>query len=139
MKKLDPRLLIEAAIAAQKNAYATWTRYKVGASVLGGSGKIYPGCNIESPTGIIHTCAERAAIFNAVSHGEKRILAVCTVSGGSYPCGACRQAIQEFGGSKIPIYSLMRGRAPGKWRVAKTTVARLLPGAHTSETIKRYR
>jgi cytidine deaminase len=137
--KSDVDQLIAVALKARKAAHAALTGYKVGASVMGNTGRIYPGCNVEFPTGILHTCAERAAIVNAVSHGEKRILAVCTVSEGSFPCGVCRQAIQEFGDGKTPIYSLMRGKTPGKWRVASTTIAKLLPGAHTGETIERYR
>ena len=135
-KQLDE--MIAVAQKARRSAYATWTRYRVGASVLASSGRIYPGCNIESPTMILHICAERAAIFNAISHGETRILAACTISEGSYPCGVCRQAIREFGGPSTPVFSLMRGKDPAKWRVVKTSIDKLMPGAHTGATIERY-
>jgi cytidine deaminase len=130
--------MIAIAVAARKNAYCPLTGYAVGASLLGESGRIFPGCNVESPTGIMHACAERSAIFGAVSRGEKRIVAVCTVSPGSFPCGTCRQAILEFGGPDTPIYSVMSGRSGAGRRVKKTVLRKILPGAHSGDTVKRY-
>jgi cytidine deaminase len=90
--------LIQAAIEARKWAYVPYSNYPVGAALLTTSGKIYDGINIENsayPTGI---CAERVAIFKAVSEGERQFeaIAVVTANGGS-PCGACRQVLSEFG------------------------------------------
>ena len=89
--------LVDAARAAQKNAYVPYSKYRVGAAVLTRSGKIFSGCNIENaayPSGL---CAERVAIFKAVSEGEREFiaLAVVTKNAGS-PCGACRQVFSEF-------------------------------------------
>ncbi len=96
--------LILAAREARGHAYAPYSHYLVGAAVKTGSGKIYAGCNIENaayPTGI---CAERVAIFKAVSEGERELvaLAVVTSNGGS-PCGACRQALSEFANDDATI------------------------------------
>ena len=90
--------LIQAALEARKWAYAPYSNYPVGAALLTNSGKIYDGVNIENaayPTGI---CAERVAVFKAVSAGERKFeaIAVVTANGGS-PCGACRQVLSEFG------------------------------------------
>lgn len=138
MKRQEIDKLVNAALAARKNAFCPLTGYAVGAAVMGVSGKIYGGCNIESKTGILHTCAERAAIFCAVSQGERAIIAVSTASAGSFPCGFCRQAICEFGGPDTPVFSVMAGKPGSKPTVAKTTLRKLLPGAHTSKTIERY-
>ncbi len=130
--------LIDAALSARKNAYCPGTGYAVGAAVLGESGRVYPGCNVESPTAILNVCAERSAIYSALAHGERRITAVATASPASLPCGVCRQALLEFGGQDTPIYSVMLGRGGPKHRVVKTTVGKLLPGAHTGATVERY-
>ncbi len=130
----EARRLIETAVAARKNAYCPYSRYAVGAAVLGGSGRIYPGCNVETPTLIAHICAERAAIFNAFTHGEREIRAVATVSKASEPCGACRQMILEFGIGDTPIYSLHHDPARGVHRLLKTSISKLMPRAHTGRT-----
>lgn len=94
---VDFEKLIEAARAAQKNAYAPYSKYLVGAAALSISGKIYTGCNVENaayPSGL---CAERVAIFKGVSEGERQFvaLAIVTRNAGS-PCGGCRQVLSEF-------------------------------------------
>lgn len=126
--------LIRVAKDAQKNAYAPFSDYAVGASVLAASGKVYAGCNVESPTLISHICAERSAIFHAISHGEREIRAVCTVSRSSEPCGSCRQLIREFGPDDTPIYSIHLDPVSGKETLYETTISRLLPRAHTKES-----
>jgi cytidine deaminase len=124
--------LKEAAKKAQKNAYCPYTHYAVGAAVLGESGKIYAGCNVEPPTMINHICAERTAIANAITHGERKIQAVCTVSPASVPCGACRQLIREFSAGNIPIISIcMHVDDQIEKKVIHTTIDDLLPSAHT--------
>ncbi len=88
--------LIDVAKKAWKNSYSPYSRYPVGASVLCASGKIYSGCNVENVSFGLSMCAERTAIFKAVSSGERRIKAVCIVARAATPCGACRQVILEF-------------------------------------------
>jgi len=96
--------LESAAIDAAKNAYCPYSNFNVGAAALAGSGVIYKGCNIESASYGLTICAERTAIFNAVSNGETEIeaLAVTCPNGDPkdaeslMPCGACRQVMSEF-------------------------------------------
>jgi cytidine deaminase len=88
--------LIEMAKKAQKNSYSPYSRYPVGASVVGESGKIYTGTNIENASFGLSICAERVAIFKAISSGERKIKDVCVVAKSATPCGACRQVIMEF-------------------------------------------
>ncbi|HNT54885.1 MAG TPA: cytidine deaminase [Anaerolineaceae bacterium] len=117
--------LIETAAAARHWAYAPYSHYAVGAALLTASGKIYEGVNIENaayPDGI---CAERVAVFKAVSEGEREFvaIAVVTANGGS-PCGSCRQVLAEFGLDTIVYIADAEGRL-----VSETTVAGLLPGS----------
>jgi len=98
--------MTEAACNARQNAYAPYSGFKVGAAVLGGSGRIYTGCNVENASYGLTICAERAAIFKAISEGETVILAVVIVAGEhqpSPPCGACLQVISEFSPSDEPV------------------------------------
>ncbi|MCL2388794.1 MAG: cytidine deaminase [Elusimicrobia bacterium] len=80
------------------NSYSPYSKFSVGAAVLAISGKIYTGANIENVSYGLSMCAERVAIFKAISAGEKRInaVAVWTKGGNAFPCGACRQVIAEF-------------------------------------------
>jgi cytidine deaminase len=99
-------VMIEAAHNARRNAYAPYSGFKVGAAVLGGSSAIYTGCNIENASYGLTICAERVAIFKAISEGETVILAVVIVAGEhqpSPPCGACLQVISEFSPSDEPV------------------------------------
>ena len=90
--------LIEAAIDARKWAYAPYSDYQVGAALLTASGRVYDGVNIENAAYPTTICAERVAVFKAVSDGERDFvaIAVVTAKGGS-PCGSCRQVLAEFG------------------------------------------
>ena len=117
--------LIQAALEARKWAYAPYSNYPVGAALLTISGKIYDGVNIENaayPTGI---CAERVAVFKAVSEGERRFeaIAVVTANGGS-PCGACRQVLCEFGLETRVIIADEKGKL-----VREYSLSELLPEA----------
>jgi len=101
--------LLGEARAAGKNAYAPYSGYHVGAAVLTDEGEIVTGCNVENASYGLTNCAERTAIFKAVSGGAKKIraIAIAGPEGGSpaYPCGACRQVIAEFAESAdMPIY-----------------------------------
>lgn len=97
--------LVRIAWDYQKQAYAPYSGYLVGSAVLAEDGKIYGGNNIENsayPSGL---CAERVAIFKAVSEGNRRILAVCVVTkNAGSPCGACRQVMREFAALDMPIF-----------------------------------
>lgn len=117
--------LIQAAQEARKWAYAPYSGYAVGAALLTASGRVYDGVNVENaayPTG---TCAERVAVFKAVSEGERQFeaIAVVTANGGA-PCGACRQVLAEFGLETIVLLADADGQL-----VQETSVADLLPTA----------
>ena len=93
------KLLMDEAKEAAKMSYSPFSRFAVGAAVLASSGKIYKGCNVENSSFGLTICAERCAIFKAVSEGEKEIKAIAIYSPNSdscYPCGACRQVMYEF-------------------------------------------
>ena len=99
----DYNLLMDKAREASKMSYSPFSKFAVGAAVLAKSGKIYAGCNIENSSFGMTICAERCAIFKAVSEGEKEILAVAIYSPNEddcYPCGACRQVMYEFQGEE---------------------------------------
>ena len=100
---IDYKLLMDTAKEASKKSYSPFSKFAVGAGVLTSSGKVYGGCNIENSSFGMTICAERCAIFKAVSDGEKEILAVAIYSPNEddcYPCGACRQVMYEFQGYK---------------------------------------
>ncbi len=117
--------LIQEAIAARKWAYAPYSHYSVGAAVLAGSGRIYSGVNVENAAFPTTICAERTAIFSAVSQGEREFdaIAVVTANGGT-PCGSCRQVLAEFGLEIVVIIADQEGNL-----IQETTVDRLLPAA----------
>lgn len=117
--------LIAAAIDARQWAYAPYSEYAVGAALLSASGRVYEGVNIENASFPMTVCAERVAVFKAISEGERYFtaIAVVTKNGGS-PCGACRQVLAEFGLDTIVIIADETGNS-----VEQTTVRELLPGA----------
>jgi cytidine deaminase len=119
--------LIDLANEARKRAYVPYSNYPVGAAVRTTSGRIYTGVNVENAAYPQTMCAERVAIFKAVSEGESEfdVIAVVTNNGGS-PCGGCRQVMAEFGLDMIVII------ADGNGNLKKEmTVADLLPEAFT--------
>ncbi|HEX7973384.1 MAG TPA: cytidine deaminase [Anaerolineales bacterium] len=129
----DRQKLIEAASTARHWAYVPYSNYRVGAALLTASGKIYDGVNVENaayPTGI---CAERVAVFKAVSEGEREFaaIAVATSNGGA-PCGACRQVLWEFGDDILVLIADEQGHI-----VRETTIAELLPGAFSPSDLPR--
>lgn len=96
---MDYNVLLEKAKEVSKNAYAPYSNFPVGACVLAGSGKTYIGCNVENASYGLSICAERSAVTNAISNGEKSILAVAIYAPKMekcLPCGTCRQVIFEF-------------------------------------------
>ena len=110
MSDYDP--LIAAAKLARENAHAKFSNFKVGAGLRASSGKIYGGCNVENATYGLTVCAERVAIFKAISEGERKFDAIAVVTDTDAltpPCGACRQLIWEFCGDVPVVMSNLRG------------------------------
>jgi cytidine deaminase len=114
--------LIAAACAVRSHAYAPYSRYRVGAAILLDDGRIVTGVNVENASYGLSICAERTAVFKAVSEGAQEItaVAICTENGGS-PCGACRQVLVEFAGD-IPVLL-----CDALGQVQETTLYALLP------------
>lgn len=123
--------LIAMAQSARHWAYIPYSHYAVGAALLTDSGKVYDGVNIENAAYSPTVCAERVAVFKAVSEGERRFtaIAVVTDNGGS-PCGVCRQVLAEFGLDTVVLIADGEGKL-----VLEQTVAELLPGAFTPGTL----
>jgi len=126
--ELTPELrekLVETAVQARQWAYAPYSKYSVGAALLTASGKIYEGVNIENAAYPVTICAERVAVFKAVSEGERdfKAIVVATENGGS-PCGSCRQVLAEFGVETVVLLVNAAGQL-----VQETSVEKLLPGA----------
>lgn len=124
--------LERAARAAAKRAYAPYSKFRVGAAILGASGKIHSGCNVENASYGLTSCAERNAIFAAVAAGERAIQAVAIytpTADPTAPCGACRQVIREFGPGALVI-----SVCDGKGR-KETTLGQLLPGSFGPEDL----
>ena len=103
---MDIKLLIKNALEAREFAYVPYSNFKVGASILTENDTIYTGCNIENASFGATNCAERTAIFKAVSEGKRSISAICVVgslTSFTYPCGICRQVIVEFADTDCKI------------------------------------
>jgi len=124
--------LIQLAILVRSNAYAPYSEYPVGAALLTASGRIFTGVNVENaayPAGI---CAERTAIFKAVSEGERDFVAIAVVTpNGGSPCGSCRQVLAEFGLEIAVLIADQEGQL-----IQETTVNELLPAAFTPAYVK---
>lgn len=110
----DYKSLMDKAKEASKMSYSPFSKFAVGAGVLTKNGKVYSGCNIENSSFGMTICAERCAIFKAISEGEKEIVAVAIYSPNEddcYPCGACRQVMYEFQGeNEIEIITEDKGK-----------------------------
>ncbi|MBC5580251.1 cytidine deaminase [Anaerofilum sp. BX8] len=127
---MDRKALIEQAFAARENAYTPYSHFKVGAALLGKSGRVYTGCNVENAGYTPTNCAERTALFKAVSEGEREFEAIAIV--GSMegeknklvtgPCGVCRQALYEFGGDDLIV---LMAKSPEDY--VERTLGELLP------------
>ena len=132
---MTPEELIGLAKAAMARAYAPYSGFKVGAALLCKDGRVYQGCNIENAAFSPTVCAERTAIFKAVSEGQRDFaaIAVCggkdgVITGLFPPCGVCRQVMGEFCPGDFPIY--LAG-ADGTWQMK--TLAELLPLGFSAE------
>lgn len=123
--------LIALAIQARQNAYAPYSDYPVGAALLAASGAIYQGANVENAVYNMGMCAERAAIFSAVTAGEREFTAMglVTANGGT-PCGACRQVEAEFSPDMLILIAEEGGRI-----LQEITVRELLPDAFGSKDL----
>jgi len=123
--KQEQQSLIELANEARRRAYAPYSNYRVGAALRTKSGRIFTGVNVENAAYPTSICAERTAVFKAISEGENdfEIIVVVTDNGGS-PCGSCRQVLAEFGLETLVVL------ADGSGKVTlETTVGDLLPEA----------
>lgn len=123
--------LVHRAMAVRHRAYAPYSNYAVGAAILTTDGNVFEGVNIENASYPLSICAERTALFQAVSHGKRtfRAVAVATDNGGS-PCGACRQVLSEFGLETI-VYLV-----DGSGEITReTSVGELLPHAFTPDDL----
>ena len=126
--RMSPEELVARAALAREYAYAPYSGYHVGAALLTRSGRVYLGANVENAVYSLTVCAERTAVFKAVSEGEREFeaIAVVTPNGGS-PCGACRQVLREF----APNLVVYIADADGNYR--QTSVAELLPDSFGPE------
>jgi len=125
--------LAQVALQARFHAYAPFSKFRVGAALLTTEGKIYTGCNIENSSFGLTICAERVAIFKAISSGETKFRAIAIVSDDSeftFPCGACRQVLIDLAGN---IDCIMMD-AKNRYKVSK--LASLLPLAFTEKNLK---
>ncbi|SHI37436.1 cytidine deaminase [Clostridium cavendishii DSM 21758] len=127
--------LIEAAIEAREKAYCPYSNFKVGAAVLFEDGNIYTGCNIENASFGATNCAERSAIFNAVSNGCRTLKAIALIgdtNNFTYPCGICRQVISEFAeDGNVKIFM-----AKNKDEYLEKTLDEILPGSFTKKDLE---
>lgn len=123
MTELEIQKLMDCAIKARENAYSPYSHFAVGAALLCEDGTLYEGCNIENAAYSLTNCAERTAIFKAVSEGHikfKALAVVADTEGPCAPCGACRQVMAEF---KIPL--IIMGNLMGNIKIV--TIEELLP------------
>jgi cytidine deaminase len=131
LTKQEKQSLIDLANTARQRAYAPYSKYPVGATLRTKTGRIFTGVNVENAAYPHTICAERVAIFKAVSEGEKEfeVISVVTDNGGS-PCGGCRQVMAEFGLDTIVLIADGNGKL-----VKETTVKELLPDAFTPDQL----
>ena len=123
--------LIQLAIEVRKQAYAPYSKYRVGAALVTTTGKFYTGCNVENAAYPDSMCAERVAIFKAASEGERKFLAIAVVtSNGGTPCGSCRQVMTEFGLDVTVIIADAEGNVK-----MEAQLPELLPGAFGPEDL----
>jgi len=126
MPRADKERLIAAALKARLGAVAPYSKFKVGAALLTDSGRIITGVNVESASYGLTCCAERVALFNALTHGERVFRAIAIVaatSGGPMPCGACRQLLAEY----APRATIWIADSRNSGRIRQFSTAQLLP------------
>ena len=130
---IDKKSLVLRAEAARKYAYAPYSRFKVGAALLAASGKVYTGCNVENASYGATVCAERTALFKAISRGDRSFVAIAVTAGETAcpPCGICRQTLAEFCPPEFEIIT-----ADGD-KIESKSLGELLPFAFDKERIKQ--
>jgi len=132
-KQPTDRQLIEMARQVRELAYAPYSHFPVGAALLGRSGRVYTGCNVENASYPLTICAEQAAITKAVSEGEREFEAVAVMTAtGATPCGACRQILREFGGPDGGMRVIV---ADTNGHVRTFTIVELLPAGFTPDQL----
>lgn len=133
---MNYNILAKRALTARKHSYSPYSRFRVGAALLTSSGKVFTGCNIESSSYSLTICAERTALFKAVSEGHTsfKAMAIATDEEGfTSPCGACRQVIMDLAGN-IDIILVHKS---GKTQLL--TMEELLPRAFTKHNLDRLK
>ena len=134
---MNKEQLCAVAQQSRDNAYAPYSKFTVGAALLGESGRVYTGCNIENAAFSPTVCAERVALFKAVSEGEGKFTALAIAGGKAgentdiTPCGVCRQVLAEFCDAAMPLYLVC---ANGE--IQTVTLGELLPFGFTLEENK---
>ena len=134
---MDKKKYIEEANKMLAKAYIPYSKFPVGAALVTKEGKIYTGCNIENASYGATNCAERTAIFKAISEGHRKIEKIAVVgdmSAYTSPCGICRQVIAEFADKNIEIILVKNEE---EFQVK--TLEEILPGAFTKEDLDNYR
>lgn len=134
---MEVKELVKTAIKARELAYVPYSNFKVGAAIEMEDGSIYTGCNIENASYGATNCAERTAIFKAISEGHRKIEKIAVVgdmSAYTSPCGICRQVIAEFADKNIEIILVKNEE---EFQVK--TLEEILPGAFTKEDLDNYR
>ncbi|WP_376788417.1 cytidine deaminase [Thermoflexus sp.] len=131
---MDDQALVELALRMRERAYAPYSGYRVGAALLSASGQVFTGCNVENAVYPLGLCAERVAVFKAISEGERGFtaIAIATENGGT-PCGACCQVLSEF----VPDLRILLVDAKGA--VRETSLRRLLPEPFGPRDLKAVR
>lgn len=132
---MDYNMLVSKALQGRKNAYAPYSKFKVGAAVLTEEGNVYTGCNVENASYGATNCAERTAIFKAVSEGNTTIKAIAIAgieNDYTYPCGICRQVIAEFASDDIEIILVKN-----EDEYIVKTLNEILPGAFTKKDLEK--
>ena len=137
---MDKKELVKEALAAREFAYTPYSSFSVGAALLCKDGTVFRGCNIENAAYTPTSCAERTAIFKAVSEGQREFAAIAIVGGPAgappadfcYPCGVCRQVIAEFCRRNFKIYI-----AKSEDEIREYSLDDILPHAFTEEDLHR--
>lgn len=137
---IDAKLLVEKAFEAQKFAYTPYSKFNVGAALLGTNGKIYQGCNIENAAYTPTNCAERTAFFKAISEGQRTFSAIAIVGNKAdseeydycAPCAVCRQVMAEF--CNLKEFKIYLARSKDDYK--EYTLEELLPLAFTGANLK---
>ncbi|MGI6705281.1 MAG: cytidine deaminase [Clostridia bacterium] len=126
--------LVEEALRAKENAYAPYSKFRVGAALLSCDGQVFTGCNIENASFGATNCAERTAIFKAVSEGRREFAVIAIASDSShftYPCGICRQVMAEFNSEMRIIVANREGESKA------LSLNELLPHSFASRDMKK--